>query len=148
MPTAPGVLQFTKERPKTSARYYRLQWTRWFSQLTITSLKRMTQCFSHDYKIPLKVLNFFRKMFHHTCLAGSCMSLLITKEGYKFKFPLTIQLYVVCTFPLSAGVVVGGGAGGGVGEGGREVEPLINFSKKGGLDRISIFRGGCWERWG
>ena len=70
------------------------------------------------------------------------MSLLITKEGYKFKFPLTIQLYVVCTFPLSAGVVVGGGAGG------REVEPLINFSKKGGLDRISIFRGGCWERWG
>ena len=25
------------------------------------------------------------------------------------------------------------------------VEPLTKFSKRGGLDRISIFRGGCWE---
>ena len=42
---------------------------------------------------------------------------------------------LVCTpLPLS----VGGGGG---------VELPTNFSKRGGgFDRISIFRGGCWER--
>ena len=35
------------------------------------------------------------------------------------------------------------------GEGARGVEPLTKFSKKReGLDGISIFRGGCWERGG
>ena len=26
------------------------------------------------------------------------------------------------------------------------VEPPTKFSKRGGLDRTSVFRGGCWER--
>ena len=43
---------------------------------------------------------------------------------------------IVCTHPLSAG------GGGGGGDGGGGVEPPIKFSKRGGLDRISIFRGG------
>ena len=29
-----------------------------------------------------------------------------------------------------------------------EVEPPTKFSKRGGLDRTSTFRGGCWERGG
>ena len=41
---------------------------------------------------------------------------------------------IVCTPLLSAG---GGG-----------VEPPTKFSKRGRLDRISILRGGCWERGG
>ena len=31
---------------------------------------------------------------------------------------------------------------------GEGVESPTKFSKRGGLDRISIFRGGCWERRG
>ena len=33
-------------------------------------------------------------------------------------------------------------------QGGRAVESLTRFSKRGGLDRTSPFRGGCWERGG
>ena len=43
---------------------------------------------------------------------------------------------IVCTPPLSAGVVVGGGW------------TSYQIFKKGGFDRTSTLRGGCWKRRG
>ena len=45
--------------------------------------------------------------------------------------------------PTPPPVSAGGGAGRGDG-----VEPTTKFSKRGRLDRISVFRGGCLERGG
>ena len=53
----------------------------------------------------------------------SLASMFCVKCDYKY-------IYIVCTStPLSAG----------------GVEPPTKFSKRGGLDRTSTFRGGCWE---
>ena len=54
----------------------------------------------------------------------------------KSQFVSFCQSYTVCTPHL---FLQGGGKG---------VEPPTKFTKAWGLDRISIFRGGCWERGG
>ena len=75
------------------------------------------------------------------CCVSLCVCVCVCEiksEYQQKKYVSDLSNFIVCTpTHVSAG-----------GEG--EVEPLTKFSKKkgGGLDRISIFIGGCWERGG